>query len=282
MPSSQISNSRYIPAKPMNTISALLLGIVLGIVTAPAQEWATARLNKSPRHLEWVKVKQGNREVNCFVAYPEVKDKAPAVIVIHEIFGLTDWVRGVADQLAEAGYVAIAPDLLSGTAPNGGGTAELGGNEGVRKAISSLPAAQITADLNAVADYVKGLPACNGKLVVAGFCWGGGQAFRYATDNKELKAAFVFYGPPPSKQEDLAKIQCPVYGFYAGNDARISATIPQTAEKMKAASKQYDPVTYEGAGHGFMRAGEAPDASPPNEKARTQAWARWREVLKKI
>lgn len=266
----------------MKTIIALLLGILFGMVTAPAQDWAKARLNKSPRHLEDVKVKQGNREVNCFVAYPEVKDKATAVIVIHEIFGLTDWVRGVADQLAEAGYVAIAPDLLSGAGPNGGGTAELAANDGVRKAISSLPAAQVTADLNAVADYVKALPACNGKLVVAGFCWGGGEAFRYATNNKELKAAFVFYGMTPSKQEDLAKIQCPVYGFYAGNDARISATIPQTTQLMKAAGKQYEPVTYEGAGHGFMRAGEAPDGSAPNEKARTQAWARWREILKKI
>ena len=117
---------------------------------------------------------------------------------------------------------------------------------------------------------------------MAGFCWGGGEAFRYATNNKELKAAFVFYGMAPSKQEDLAKIQCPVYGFYAGNDARISATIPQTTQLMKAAGKQYEPVTYEGAGHGFMRAGEAPDGSAPNEKARTQAWARWREILKKI
>jgi carboxymethylenebutenolidase len=266
----------------MKIIIALLLGTVLGIELTSAQDWAKARLEKSPRHLEWVKVKHGDREVNCFVAYPEVKDKAPAVIVIHEIFGLTDWVRGVADQLAEAGYVAIAPDLLSGAGPNGGGTAELGGNEGVRKAITSLPSAQVTADLNAVADYVKALPACNGKCVVAGFCWGGGEAFRFATNNKELKAAFVFYGIGPNKQDDVAKIPCPVFGFYAGNDARITATLPQTTEMMKTAGKQYDPVTYEGAGHGFMRAGEAPDASPANQKARTQAWTRWRELLSKI
>jgi carboxymethylenebutenolidase len=245
------------------------------------QDWAKARLDKSPRHLEWVKVKQGSREVNCFVAYPEVKDKAPAVIVIHEIFGLTDWVRGVADQLAEAGYVAIAPDLLSGSAPNGGGTAELGGNDGVRKAITSLPPDQVTADLNAVAEYVKQLPACNGKIAVAGFCWGGGQAFRYATNNKDLKGSFVFYGPPPEKQA-LEKIACPVYGFYAGNDARITSTVPQTSDAMKQAGKTYETVTYDGAGHGFMRAGEAPDASAPNQQARNQAWTRLRELLKKI
>src|SRR2546426_12798719 len=134
--------------------------------TAPAQDWAKAKLEKSPHHLEWVKVKHDNREVNCSIAYPEVKDKATAVVVIHEIFGLTDWVRSVTDQLAEAGYIAIAPDLLSGTAPGGGGTAELGGPDGVRKVISCLPADQITADLNAVVAYVCTEPACTGTVVV--------------------------------------------------------------------------------------------------------------------
>src|SRR5207248_1177841 len=172
-------------------------GALLMAGTAQAQDWAKARLEKSPRHLEWVKVKHGQREVNCFIAFPEVKEKATAVIVIHEIFGLTDWVRGVTDQLAEAGYIAIAPDLLSGAAPGGGGTAELGGSDAVRKAISSLPPDQITADLNAVAEYVAKLPACNGKLAVGGFCWGGAQTFRYATNNKEVKSAFVFYGVAP-------------------------------------------------------------------------------------
>src|SRR5204863_9202086 len=94
----------------------LITALSLAIMTATAQDWAKARLDKSPRHLEWVKVKHGDREVNCSIAYPEVKDKATAVVVIHEIFGLTDWVRSVTDQLAEAGYIAIAPDLLSGMA----------------------------------------------------------------------------------------------------------------------------------------------------------------------
>src|ERR1700743_1478303 len=152
-------------------------------LTAMSQDWAKARLENSPRHHEWVKVKHGDREVNCYITYPEVKDKAPVVIVIHEIFGMTDWVRGVTDQLAEAGYIAIAPDLLSGMAPGGGGTGEFGSGD-VRKAISTLPPDQITADLNAVAAYATKLPACNGKLFVTGFCWGGGQCFRYATNNK--------------------------------------------------------------------------------------------------
>src|SRR6266498_1995244 len=144
----------------------LFVAATLAAVTVRAQDWAKPRLEKSPRHLEWVKVKHGNREVNCFIAFPEVKEKATAVVVIHEIFGLSDWVRGVTDQLAEAGYIAIAPDLLSGAAPGGGGTAELGGGDAVRKAISSLSPEQVTADLNAVLDYVAKLPACNGKVAV--------------------------------------------------------------------------------------------------------------------
>src|SRR5206468_5190337 len=127
----------------MKRLMLITVAALMAAGIAPAQEWAKARLDKSPRHLEWVKVKHGDREINCSIAYPEVKDKATAVIVIHEIFGLTDWVRGVTDQLAEAGYIAIAPDLLSGMAPGGGGTAELGGGDAVRKAISSLPPEQI-------------------------------------------------------------------------------------------------------------------------------------------
>jgi carboxymethylenebutenolidase len=252
-------------------------------VNSFAQDWAKPRLEKSPRHIEWVTVKNGNREVKCTIAYPEVKDKATAFIVIHEIFGLTDWVRGVTDQLAEAGYIAIAPDLLSGTAPGGGGTSELGGGDAVRKAISSLPPDQITGDLNAVLEYVSKLPSCNGKVVVGGFCWGGGQTFRYATNQKNIKSAFSFYGPMPDKEEDMARIQCPVYGFYGGMDNRINASIPKATEMMKKAGKTYDPVIYDGAGHGFMRAGEDPsDTNPANKKAREEAWKRMKDLLKKI
>ncbi len=258
--------------------------VTMSCLTAFAQQnvdWAKERLDKSPRHTEWVKVKHGDREVNCNVVYPEVKDKAPAVIVIHEIFGLTPWVRSAADQLAEAGYIAIAPDLLWGKAANGEGTdAILQSGGQPTQVIGTLPPEQITADLNAVADYVKSLPGCNGKLMVCGFCWGGGQSFRYATNNKDLKAAFVFYGPPPAAA-DMARINCPIYSFYAGNDARIDATIPAATEQMKAAGKTYEPVTYEGAGHGFMRAGEQPNPQEANKKAREDAWVRWKELLKK-
>ncbi len=244
----------------MKTLVAIALALLLP-AAAVGQDWAREKLEKSPRHREWVKVKHGDREVNCYVAYPEVKDKATAVLVIHEIFGLTDWAKCLADELAEAGYIAIAPDLLSGMASGGGGTAEIakvGGNEAAIQVIQTLPPDQITADLNAAADYVTKLPSCNGKLVVCGFCWGGTQTFRYATNNDKLKSAFVFYGESPSEATAIARIHCPVYGFYAGNDNRIDATLPNTTELMKQAGKTYEPETYEGAGHGFMRAARRP------------------------
>ncbi|HEV7279541.1 MAG TPA: dienelactone hydrolase family protein [Pirellulaceae bacterium] len=244
---------------------------------------AKERLEKSPRHLEWVTVKNGDREVKSFVAFPEVAEKATAVIVIHEIFGLTDWVRGVTDQLAEKGYIAIAPDLLSGAGPNGGGTESLQGGDGVRGVIGNLPPDQITADLKAAVEYAKSLPACNGKVVVCGFCWGGRQTFRFATDaGEEIEAAFVFYGDAPTEAAEFDKIEVPVYGFYGGSDARINAGIPKAEEQTKAAGVKYEPVIYDGAGHGFMRAGEAPDASEANAAARKAAWDRWAKILKAI
>lgn len=244
-----------------------------------AQDAVKTRLEQTPRHLEWVKVKNGDRHVNCFIGYPEIKERAAVVIVIHEIFGLTDWVRGVVDQLAEAGYIAIAPDLLSGAAPGGGGTAELATGDAVRKAISSLPPDQITADLNAVKDYVSKLPAANGIVTVVGFCWGGSEAFRYASNAKGIKASFVFYGTGPTNEQVIERITCPVYGFYGGNDARVTSTVEKTKSLMEKAGKKYEPVIYEAAGHGFMRAGENSDASADNKKARAEAWERWKRVL---
>jgi carboxymethylenebutenolidase len=263
----------------MKLKSFAIIGLLLFALaaTAAAQDWAKQSLAKSPRHQEWVQIKHGDRTVQAFVVYPEVSKKAPAVIVIHEIFGMSDWVQSVADQLAAAGYIAIAPDLLSGMAPNGGRTSDFADVDGVRQAISKLPPDQITADLNAVADYVKKLPASNGKLAVAGFCWGGGQSFRFATNRLDLSAAFVFYGTGP---DEVSSIKAPVYGFYAGNDARVGATVPKTSEQMKQAGKKYEPVTYDGAGHGFMRAGEDPAGTPENKKARDDAWKRWLSLLK--
>src|SRR5262245_38710251 len=168
---------------------------------APGQDWAKQRADKSPRHQEWVSVKSGARTVNAFLVYPDAKVKATSIVVIHENMGLTDWVRSLADQLAEAGYIAIAPDLLSGLGPKGGGTTDFADRSAIAQAIASLPQDQISADLNSLADYVSKLPAANGNVAVAGFAYGGLQAFLFAMARPNLVAAFVFYGAGPSKKE---------------------------------------------------------------------------------
>ena len=266
---------------PFSAALSLCLLVLCFTLTAPfahSQDWAKAMLNKSPRHQEWVKLTHGDRTLQAFVVYPEVSQKAPVIVLIHEIYGLSDWARSMADDLAAAGYIVIAPDLLSGFGPNGGGTSEFPDMQSTTKAVSGLDAATVTADLNAAADYGKKLPAANGKLAVVGFCWGGGKSFQFATDRKDLNAAFVFYGTPPA---DFSSITAPVYGFYAGNDARITATVPTTKDAMAAAGKKYDPVVYDGAGHGFMRAGEDPtNTNPANTTARTEGLKRMLEVLK--
>src|SRR5712692_8813524 len=241
----------------MKRIALTSLLLLSAAQLASAQDWARATLEKSSRHREWVTVKHDGRSVETFVVYPESKGKTPVVLIIHEIFGMTDWVQGLADQVAAAGYIAVAPDLLSGMGPNGGRSTDFAEGK-TMEAVSHLNPDQVTADLNAAADYALKLPASNGKLLVAGFCWGGGQTFRFATNRADLAATFVFYGGPPEK-DAMTRIKTPVYGFYAGNDARIGATIPDAIAQMKATGKTYEPVTYESAGHGFMRSGEAPD-----------------------
>jgi len=251
------------------------LAVIFSIANASAQDWSKARLEKSPRHGEWVEYKSGERTIKAFVVYPERKDKAPVVVVIHEIFGLTDWVRGVCDQLAENGVIAIAPDLLSGQT-----YADI---DGARKAISALPKEHVKADLDATSDYaLTKIPSANGTVAVCGFCWGGGWVFGYASMNPKLKAAYSFYGVAVDNADDAAQIACPVYGFNAENDERVNATIPKAEELMKAAGKKYEPVIYKGAGHGFMRDGESPTGTPENKKARDDAWTRWKTLLKQL
>jgi carboxymethylenebutenolidase len=263
----------------MKRLTLISLLILIAAPFASAQDWAKAALEKSSRHREWVTVKHGGRSVETFVVYPESAGRTPVVLIIHEIFGMTDWVQDLADQVAAAGYIAVAPDLLSGMGPNGGRSSDFAEGKAM-EAISHLNPDQVTADLNAAADYAKKLLASNGKLFVAGYCWGGAPSFRFATNRGDLAAAFVFYGAPPDK-DAMMHIKAPVYGFYAGNDARIDASIPDTTTQMRAAGKTYDPVTYDGAGHGFMRAGEAPDAKDADKKARADAWVRWKSLLGK-
>jgi carboxymethylenebutenolidase len=252
------------------------LFIAQTILAEEIKDFGKDRLNNSPRHGEWVDIRSGDRTIKAFVVYPERKDKAPAVLVIQEIFGLTDWLRSLCDELAENGVIAIAPDLLSGQ--------KLEDVDAARKATYSLPKEQVKADLNATADYALKIPACNGTLAVCGFCWGGGWAFQYASINPKLKAAYSFYGVAVDNADDAQKIACPVYGFNAENDERVDATIPKAEELMKAAGKKYEPLIYKGAGHGFMRSGEPndPQVREGDRKARDEAWARWKTLLKQL
>lgn len=261
-----------------------LFAIATSAAIAQAPPTPAERLEKSPRHHEWVNIDApGGRSVRTFVAYPEVETPATVVIVIHENRGLTDWVRGVADQLAEAGYIALAPDLLSGTAPGGGNTPEFDSESAATQGIYRLPPEQVLSDLDAVFQYARELPAGNKIVTVGGFCWGGGQTFNYATHNADIAAAFVFYGGAPRDEAAFAKIHAPVYGFYGGNDFRITGEVPQVAKRMQAAGKSFEPVTYKGAGHGFMRQGEATsDTANPDHKARDEAWKRWKMILAEL
>lgn len=236
----------------------------------PSEQTARAVLNKSPRHGEWVEIKVEGAEapLKSYIVYPERKDKAPVVVVIHEIFGESDWVRSVADQLAADGFIAIAPDMLSGHGPNGGGTDSLGDRQGVTRAVMGLKRDEVMRDISAVRDYGLKLPAASGKSATIGFCWGGGQSFAYATAQPELNAAVVYYGTPPSKQA-MEQIKCPVLGCYGGNDNRVSSTVPPTTAQMKELGKSYDPHIFEGAGHGFLRGQEQSEA---NAKAAQEAW----------
>jgi carboxymethylenebutenolidase len=264
-----------------SALKLLAVALLLPLAATPihAQDWAKTRLDASPRHHEYVPLKHGDRIVQAFVVYPEVKTKAPVIVLIHEIFGLSDWAKEMADELAGQGFIVVAPDLLSGFGPNGGGSDAFPSMDATTKAVSGLDPAVVNADLDAAADYAKKIPAADGKIAVAGFCWGGSKSFAFAAHRKDLSAAFVFYGTGPA---DVTTITAPVYGFYAGNDARVGATVPATTDAMKAAGKKYEPVTYDGAGHGFMRAGEAPDASPANKAAREQAFTRIVTLVKEM
>ncbi|HEY0757675.1 MAG TPA: dienelactone hydrolase family protein [Acidisarcina sp.] len=259
-------------------LHSLLLLPLLAALPIHAQDWARTRLDASPRHHEYVTLTHGSRSLQAFVVYPEIKAKAPVVILIHENLGLSDWAREMADELAAQGLIVVAPDLLSGLGPGGGGTARFPDSDAVVKAVYSLDPAQVTADLDAAVDYARRLPSANGKVAAVGFCWGGTQSFAFAAHRHDLSAGFVFYGSGP---DDVSTITAPVYGFYGGNDARIGATIPATTAAMKAAGKKYEPVTYDGAGHSFMRNGEDPaNTVPGNTVAREQAFTRLVTLLK--
>jgi carboxymethylenebutenolidase len=268
--------------QPLALIALFLVTAACAHQGAPSGATAPSRLEATPRHDEWITVPSAGRPLHLYVVYPQLSRTAGTVIVIHENRGLTDWVRGVADQLAERGYIAVAPDFLSGAGPGGGRTSAFPSQDAAREAISKLPREQVMADLNNTLGWVRSVPSANGKVAVAGFCWGGSRTFDFANVGRGLTASFVFYGGGPSEDAAVRDIEAPVYGFYGGDDERVNATIPATREAMQRQGKQFDPVVYPGAGHAFMRLGEEPDASPANRQARDQAWTRWLTMLRAL
>jgi carboxymethylenebutenolidase len=244
-----------------------------------AEEQAAEALQKSPRHGEWadIKVPGSQQTVRAWVVYPERKEKAPVAIVIQEIFGLTDWIRAVADQLARDGFIAIAPDLLSGKGPNGGNTDAFASRDAVVAAVRGLDPAEVTTRLHAVRQYGLGLPAANGKSVTVGFCWGGSTSFAYATRQPALDAAVVYYGTSPDNTS-LASVKAAVLGLYGEDDARVNATVTPADDEMKKLGKSYEHETYPGAGHGFLRAQTGRDGA--NLTATRKAWPRMLEFLR--
>jgi carboxymethylenebutenolidase len=258
---------------------ALSLALAQDAGLPPAAEAAKAALDASTRHGEYVDVKlAGGKPIQTWVVYPETKDKAPVVLVIHEIFGLGDWVRAVADRLAADGFVAVAPDLLSGMGPGGGGTASFAGRDEVTDAVRKLSPADVKSRLDAVRKYALGLPAASGKSATVGFCWGGASSFAYAAAQPELDAAVVYYGTPPAAG-DLPNVKAPVLGLYGGDDARVTATVQDTEAKMKELGKSYEAHVYEGAGHGFLRQQDGRDGA--NAKAAREAWPTTLAFLRK-
>lgn len=246
----------------------------------PSEQGAKERLERSPRHGEYVNVNSGGVPIRTWVVYPERKTKAGVVLVIHEVYGLSDWIRAVADQVAREGFIAVAPDLISGRGPGGGGTESVSTRDEVVALVRGLTPEEATARLNAVYDYAVKLPASNGKSATVGFCWGGARSFAYAAAQPALLGAVVYYGTSPAAAE-LARVTAPVLGHYAGDDARVNATVPAAEAEMKRLGKFYETHFYEGAGHGFLRQLEGRDGA--NLAAAEKAWPRtvafWRERL---
>jgi carboxymethylenebutenolidase len=265
-------------------MKSLLLLIASFLITSGlmAQDYAMEQLENSPRHHEWVDVEYDGRTVHSFVAYPETNEETLAVIVIHENRGLNTWARSFTDQVAEAGYIAIAPDLLSGFSDEYERTTDFPTSDAARDALYTLNPEQITQDLHAVREYISKIPASTGTVVVAGFCWGGSQTFRYATNSDQPEAFMVFYGSAPDDPEAVQQISAPVYGFYGENDQRINSGIPAIEELMNEYGKTYDYEIYEGAGHAFMRAGDDPNADEASKEARNAAWDRLKGLLEEI
>ena len=250
--------------------------VARGQTLPPDAEGSVDHLDSSPRHGEWASYEAGEGDsVQAWVTYPQRSGPAPVVIVIHEIYALTDWIRAVADQLSAEGFIAIAPDLLSGKAPGGGGSESVD-RQGAVRLIRELDPGEVTRRLKAAAAYGTALPSASSSVGVMGFCWGGSTSFRVATEWPELEAAGVYYGSSPPT-ETLSAVEAPVLGLYGGNDARVNATIPDARAAMERLGNSYEVNVYDGAGHGFLRQQSGQDGA--NLEASRRAWGRTIEFL---
>lgn len=260
------------------------------------QAWATEELAKSPLRSEWMSLPMGARTLRAFVTYPAKRRKAPVVLVIHEVFGLTDSTRNTARRIAEMGYVTIAPDMVSGLAPNGGGVSDFPNVRMTSDVMTTLPDDHAVAQFNAWADYAARLPQSDGRFAIVGLSWGGGSAFRYAGNpahDRGLQAVCIFYdvGPPAINQgpnkllpnrppASVDRIDVPIYGFYGSTDMRVMKSLQATTEAMQAAGKHYEPVVYDGADHAYLRLGGNPaDGNPANDRATADSYARLEQIL---
>jgi len=254
-------------------LSLLLLPLspTLGMAqTLPADgTTATARLEASPRHGEWVTYDAGGGDqVQAWVAYPARSDPAPVVVVIHDLRAMSDWARAVGDQLAADGFIAVVPDLLSGKGPEGRGTDSFTSNE-VGRAIRDLDPAEVNRRLRAAAAYGTSLPPATNQVGVVGFCWGGSTSFAVAVDYGDLGAAGVYYGTS-RPTEALASIRAPVLGLYGGSDNRVNSTIAAAKAELDRLEKRYEVNIYNGAGHGFLGRQSGQDGA--NQAASEGAW----------
>ncbi len=201
--------------------AAAFVGVlpVVGAQLPASDELAKTALARSPRHGEWVGVFDGLQNTRTFIVHPQRGGRSPFVIVISDNRGMTDWIRAVGDELAQEGFTALVPDLLSEAGPNRGNTESFGGPDAVARAIGNLTTAQVTKRIGAVWDYGTRLPGMTGKGAVVGLGWGGEQALSFAAEQPALGAAVVFYGaaPPAAATAKLA----PILGLYPGSDANV-------------------------------------------------------------
>ncbi|MFN2432894.1 MAG: dienelactone hydrolase family protein [Gemmatimonadota bacterium] len=263
--------------RPANGVQGAAEGESARAATPRAGGAESGDVSDSPRHGEYVMyTTAAGDSVRAFVVHPESPAPAPGVIVIHEIFGLTDWIRSVADRYAAEGFVTIAPDLLWGRGPGGGGTDAFADQDVVIAAIRELPPDLVKARLDGARAYLRRLPGSTDAVGAVGFGWGGHQSFQYAAEQPELDAAVVFYGSGPEPLARVAQIEAPVLGLYGGDDARVNASIPEIVEAMAGAGKRYEKEIYAGAGHGFLRQ----DEEGANAEAAERAWPRSVEFLR--